>query len=315
MWRSLVGKEFLEAVLASCQFGSIHQKEFRLLVFLLSAERLEVKCPGGHAHVPIQGRSTKPSATYVKDLAHHIALEFLRTLEWQSRNQDDDQPAVRLESVLSHDVLLSSTWTLLSHHHWKLKKHINVFETDMALQVLRHQCRFETETKFVSFLDSQVGRSFFGQRKEQFVFSCTSLPQVCRSPDRRRDLSWVNFSPTRQNPADDPTSGVKVRAPLELSIISDSSIDFASLHAHPLPRAYANWVRLLILLSLCQPAFGLSVDFSLDFSLLDFALSLILFLDFPSATLSLWICSALPCWLFHPLSVVLSLSLATTVCS
>lgn len=274
-----MGKEFLEAVLASCQFGSIHQKEFRLLVFLLSAERLEVKCPGGHAYVPIQGRSTKPSATCVKDL------------------------------------LLSSTWTLLSHHHWKLKKHINVFETDMALQVLRHQCRFETETKFVSFLDSQVGRSFFGQRKEQFVFSCTSLPQVCRSPDRRRDLSWVNFSPTRQNPADDPTSGVKVRAPLELSIISDSRIDFASLHAHPLPRAYANWVRLLILLSLCQPAFGLSVDFSLDFSLLDFALSLILFLDFPSATLSLWICSALPSWLFHPLSVVLSLSLATTVCS
>lgn len=183
MWRSLVGKEFFEAVLASCQFGSIHQKEFRLLVFLLSAERLEIKCPGGHEHVPIQGKYTKPSATYVKGLARHIALEFRRTLEWQRRTQDDAQPAVGLESVLSNDVLLSSTWTLLSHHHWKHKKHINVFETDMALQVLRHQCRFEPETRFVSFLDSQVWTWCFGQRKEQFFLPCPSLPKVGSIPD------------------------------------------------------------------------------------------------------------------------------------
>lgn len=120
LWKSLLEKGFSAAVIASCQFGSIHQKEFRLLVHRLSAERLQVKWPGGHRRVPIQGAFTKPSATYVRGL--DIARE------------DDDHPVGGLESVLANDALLSSSWTLLYHQEWKKKSHINVtvFETEMA---------------------------------------------------------------------------------------------------------------------------------------------------------------------------------------
>ena len=61
-----------------------------------------------------------------------------------------------------------------------------------------------------------------------------------------------------------------------MSITEARGIDFLQLHARKLPRPYANWVRLLLLLSLCHPAegslidFDLLVGFSLPFGLLDF---------------------------------------------
>ena len=68
-WRTLEELGFFTSVCASCQFGSIHKKEFMLLLYLV--EDLTVKCPGGHEHVKIEGRWTKPSATYVQGLAKH----------------------------------------------------------------------------------------------------------------------------------------------------------------------------------------------------------------------------------------------------
>ena len=51
---------FQEAVVASCQFGSPHRKEFRLLGFGLDMKAMETKCPGGHQHLIIAGKYTKP---------------------------------------------------------------------------------------------------------------------------------------------------------------------------------------------------------------------------------------------------------------
>ena len=72
-WARLLSDGCEESVIASCQFGSIHRKEFRFLFHLLDAARLEARCPGGHQHVKIEGAYTKPSATYVEDLGHHLA--------------------------------------------------------------------------------------------------------------------------------------------------------------------------------------------------------------------------------------------------
>ena len=56
IWRFLWDvKNFGETIVASCQFGSPHRKEFRLLLWKIAPEALECRCPGGHAHVPIQG--------------------------------------------------------------------------------------------------------------------------------------------------------------------------------------------------------------------------------------------------------------------
>ena len=251
MWRALLRKGFEEAVVASCQFGSIHQKEFRLLIHRLSVEKLQVKCPGGHTHIPIQGRYTKPSATYVIGLARHIALEFRRVLELSARDEDN-APVVGFESILGNDVLLSSTWTLLYHLPWKFPGHINVLEAEMALKILKHQSVREPETRFLGFLDSRVAIGALAKGRS----SSWSLAPVCRKAAALQVIGGLypgwNFSPTRLNPADDPTRGSDVRSPCSMSITALDYVDFQALHAVTLPRPYANWVRLLLLLSFAQ---------------------------------------------------------------
>jgi len=58
-WKAMLKLGFEEAVIASCQFESIHKKEFRFLLYMLCAQRLERRCPGGHEHVKIEGSLTE----------------------------------------------------------------------------------------------------------------------------------------------------------------------------------------------------------------------------------------------------------------
>ncbi len=265
MWRSLLSQGFREAVVASCQFGSPHQKEFRLLVYRLSAERLQVKCPGGHSHIPIQGKFTKPSATCVQGLARHIALEFKRALEFVARC-DDHLPAVGLESVLGNDALLSSAWNLLYHCPWKKKSHINVLEAEMAVRILKHQCVVEPESRILGFLDPQVALQALAKGRS----SSWSLSPSCRRAAALQITGGLypgwNFAPTRLNPADDPTRDAAIRSPCWHSIKLGRSLDFTQLHSTPLPRPYANWIRLLILVSSFNFVDGFSLDFGSSLS-------------------------------------------------
>ena len=85
IWRMLLERGFAEAICASCQFGSIHRKEFRLLCYAVCTGELEVRCPGGHRHVRIEGQYTKPSAQYVPELAKHFARVFATALSSGAR--------------------------------------------------------------------------------------------------------------------------------------------------------------------------------------------------------------------------------------
>ena len=55
-WSSLLELGFEESIVASCQYGSPHKKEFVFLTFLIDSKTLEHRCPGGHQHVKIQGQ-------------------------------------------------------------------------------------------------------------------------------------------------------------------------------------------------------------------------------------------------------------------
>lgn len=57
-WRSLVGLGLCEAVVASCYFGSPHQKEFRLLLGHIDAAGVDVRCTRDRARVKIEGKFT-----------------------------------------------------------------------------------------------------------------------------------------------------------------------------------------------------------------------------------------------------------------
>ena len=80
-WTSLLASgDFKEAVLAACGFGSIHQKEFRFLLYGVLAEDVEHRCTRDHVHVRIQGKYTKDSAIYPPAMGMHLAVAFKNAL-------------------------------------------------------------------------------------------------------------------------------------------------------------------------------------------------------------------------------------------
>lgn len=82
IWEFLLGhKNFSEAVVASCKFGSPHKKEFRLIGWGLDMDAIDTRCPGGHSHLRIEGRYTKPSAMYTPALAEHLGAAFAEPSE------------------------------------------------------------------------------------------------------------------------------------------------------------------------------------------------------------------------------------------
>ena len=65
-----------EVFLASCMYGSPHQKEFCFVGANMHVELLHRACSRDHQHVRIQGQYTKPSAVYCDGLVLAIATLF-----------------------------------------------------------------------------------------------------------------------------------------------------------------------------------------------------------------------------------------------
>lgn len=65
-----------EVWLASCAYGSVHQKEFCFLGVNMQISQLHRPCTKDHSHVRIQGKFTKPPATYCRGLAVALAVLF-----------------------------------------------------------------------------------------------------------------------------------------------------------------------------------------------------------------------------------------------
>ena len=262
-WRFLLMKGFTESVVASCQFGSPHKKEFRILSHLLSHEHLEVRCPGGHQHVPIQGKFTKPSAIYVPGVARHIAFEFKRSLDKQKLDQVGDKGHLGFESLVVNDLLCTASWIQRRVINWRRKSHINVLELSTAVSLLDDHSRVEPDSRFVGCLDSKVSIGALAEGRS----SSTLLQPLCKRSGAIQVSSgtypgWV-FGPTRLNIADDPTRSRPVRPPLSHSILDLDFLDLRELSGVRLRRPYANWIRLLLLLALIQPSDGFSLDFDL----------------------------------------------------
>ena len=252
-WAYMIQLGFAEAIIASCQFGSPHQKEFRFLCYGLDVAALDVRCPGGHQHLVIQGKYTKASAAYTPELSRHLALEFQRSLQRLRRNEDEQQTA-GLESVLGNDILATSQWSLEAFRPWKFKNHINVLETRMALQVLKIQASCSPDSRFSGFLDSQVSKGALAKGRS----SSKALQPLCRQSAAIQTVGCIypawSFAPTRLNTADDPTRNVAIRRPSRFSVLPRDGVDLPQLHSTTLRRPYANWIRLLLLVTQLQTA-------------------------------------------------------------
>ena len=73
VWKFLVDQGLTEAIVASCNFGSPHKKEFKFLMTGIDASAVERRCPGGHKHLKVEGKYTKASAIYTPELCTHLA--------------------------------------------------------------------------------------------------------------------------------------------------------------------------------------------------------------------------------------------------
>lgn len=239
---------FSESVVASCQFGSCHRKEFRLLSKYLDASALETRCPGGHSHVRIQGKFTKDSAVYTPALAKHIARAFAVALRQKASREADCCQVKGLESVIANDLLMTGEWKVEKVWDWDRSSHINLLESHAYLAILRDRLLAGGDCRFTSLLDSRVAKGSHAKGRS----SAKAL-----GPSLRRGAAYqiagglypaLGFAPTRLNTADAPTRSREIQKLARFSIAD--KVDFRKaqlLHALPLSRIAAAWVRFVVL--------------------------------------------------------------------
>ena len=266
-WIQLLNMDFYESVVASCQFGSPHKKQFRFITYLVDSESLEVRCPGGHDHVRVEGAYTKESAVYVWDLAMHLAKHFSVALARAQLADDDVLPAIGHESLVLNDLLAASQWKIEKSWWWKRKSHINVLEGHGGLAVLADAAVTCPDSRFCCLLDSRAAKGALAKGRSSSV----SLQRVCkRSMSLQLGFGlypgW-GFAPTRLNVADDPTRRVALRKPVAhplLDFLDPRNIQV--VHTRALSRWAANWARLALLMFFLhvQGADGLDLDLRLS---------------------------------------------------
>ena len=249
-WRNLLEPGFAEAVVASRQFGSPHKKEFRLLTYLIDCNGLEVRCPGGHNHLKVEGMVTKASAIYTWDLAMHFARSFANSPHLlEAAEAFDGKPNSGLESTDFNDILTSRQWWHESCWSWKRRSHINVPEANAAVAMLERVARSYSEVRFPVLMDSRVAKCVLAKGRS----TARSLQPTCRRAGAIQFAfgfypGW-DFAPTRLNPADDPTRHSAIRAPSDRSWISYCpNTTLQMVHHVRLSWWAANWLRLCLLL-------------------------------------------------------------------
>jgi len=140
--------------------GSPHRKEFRLLATHIDLERLHRECDRSHQHIKIEGKWTKPSATYCDDLAVAFGWEISKALRRKiARRSYFDVPVEGLESPVFNDVLLTSSWRTAAEWRWRRPAHINIHETEAVLRLLQSQAKERPRTRFSVGVDSHVALS------------------------------------------------------------------------------------------------------------------------------------------------------------
>ena len=229
-WISLLGSgQFVEAVLAACQFGSPHQKEFCFRLYLVLAIDVEKKCTCDHPHLRIEGKFTKQSAVYLPAIGEHLAIVLQKVLRRQVLEIEPSWSVAGLESVVVNDLAETSSWEEDTAWFWRKPSHFKVSEVASAVRILEKRGPGIPHTRLLSLLDSAVARGA--------LLKGRSTSRVLQPWLKRAAVLQVShdlypvwpFYPTRLNVAD------------------ATDLDFRNLHRTGLKRAAENWISLLVL--------------------------------------------------------------------
>ena len=267
-WRWLLRIGFQEAVIAMCRFGSIHRKEFRILISELDPELLTAKCLGGHQHVRIEGSYTKDSAIYTEGMAMHLAKEFSSVLRRQQFEERDEVRAEGKESVIVNDLLMTDGWSLVRQWFWKGRAHINLLETSVFISVLKEAVSKSPGCRFVGILDSGVAIGALAKGRSSSRALQPYLRKGAALQIAGNLYPGLCFGPTRLNVADDPSRGVALRSSSRLGVSSFlRPSELQLLNGKCSPRYLAGWTRLTFLVVVWNSCYqGAAASSAIDFS-------------------------------------------------
>ena len=249
-WRRLRALGAKEVHLASCAYGSPHQKEFALMTVSMNCASLAEKCSRDHQHIPIQGKYTKPSAVYCHGLAVAIAKVFFAHFAlMQNLSATTAINASGLEDVLTNEVAVGSSWQEGSSWTWRGSSHINVLEVAAAVRTLEAEALRGGDARFVNLVDSNVALCVL-KRGRSSALALRHLAKRAAVISAAFGLYMnVRFCPTRYNPADHPTRDNHLPEALWTFLSSSSSSQLRWISSlSGLRRWTSNWLRLALLL-------------------------------------------------------------------
>ena len=252
-WKRLLLLGAEEVNLASCAYGSVHQKEFGMMGVNMKVGLLHRKCTRDHEHVRIQGKFTRPSATYCSGLAIALAVFFADHIRAHQAARDRlEINSLGLEDVLSNDVAVSLDWKIEGSWRWRAPAHINVLETAATVRMLRNVARQGGDKRLVYLVDSHVSRSIMAKGRSSSAALRRMLKTVAAICLAFGLYPAGRFCPTRLNPADHPTRDTQLPTSISSILDFDSSptaaFAFLASLAH-LKRWISNWLRLTMRLA------------------------------------------------------------------
>ena len=250
-WRRLVALGAVECVVASCAYGSPHQKEFGLIGVNIILDGIARRCTRDHVHIPIQGKYTKPSAVYCPGLAVAFADLFQQhILDYDLQQRSEDFDITGLESILANDVSVGLSWRQTASWKWTRSSHINVLEGKAALRLFTRVASDGGDVRLPFLCDSHVARSAIAKgRSPSGALQCL-LKKVCATCIGYGLYPAGVFSPTRYNPGDAPTRDLPMPIPFSNMLCAGASpLQLRALAMmRGLRRWICGWIRLVLLL-------------------------------------------------------------------
>ena len=251
-WRRMMRLGAKEVHLASCAFGSPHEKKFCFMSINMSMEPLRRKCSRDHTHVRIQGKFTKPSATYTKGLAIALAKNFRDHIVARKITLEQcDLDVAGLEDVISNDILSSFEWEEQDSWSWKGSSHINLLEASAICRAYGKKALSGGDRRFVYFCDSHVARASCARGRTSSDGMRPILKRISSTSVAYGLYGHGRFAPTRINPADAPTRRYKIPPPVPSSVLRGKEAEEVAwiLRLPRVRRWAANWMRLVLLWS------------------------------------------------------------------
>ena len=194
--------------------------------------RLDVRCKGGHSHLRIEGKFTKPSAVYVQGLADLIADVFAEALDEKTRREAFGPKVAGLESCVINDVLSAGGWRVEHTWSWRYPSHINVYESFSLVSLFKKLAKQGGDCRAVCLLDSRVAKGAHGKGRSSSLALRGSLQKSCSYLIAGNIHPSYGFAPARLNTADAPTRFKSLPTSSDRSLLDFlSESQLAALHS------------------------------------------------------------------------------------